>query len=177
MKCAKHCQHRRLIGLISVAGFHEVVLYMWLCLAKTPNCWWIKRLSVFRAYRTRTVLVSETDPNCPLAEACCKRSILPSKDLTCPHFPQKTDYDFRIQERAGRFEDLAHGGAGGGSEHGLGSAAVGDPKKRMELVAMKAVVEQVQQQYAFSQRRAGEAALWISTIARTAAPEWRSGET
>jgi hypothetical protein len=35
-----------------------------------------------------------------------------------------------------------------------GSAAVGDSKKRMELVAMKAAVEPVEQQYAFSQRRA-----------------------
>jgi hypothetical protein len=33
-------------------------------------------------------------------------------------------------------------------------AAVGDPKKRLELVALKAAVEQVRGEYAFSQRRA-----------------------
>src|SRR3989454_8315057 len=33
-------------------------------------------------------------------------------------------------------------------------AAVGDSKKRVELVALKAAVEQVQEEYAFSQRRA-----------------------
>src|SRR2546429_2307025 len=36
-----------------------------------------------------------------------------------------------------------------------GSAAVGDSKKRVELVALKAAVEQVPEEYAFSQRRAG----------------------
>jgi transposase InsO family protein len=44
--------------------------------------------------------------------------------------------------------------AGGGSESGQGSSAVGDPKKRLELVALKAAIEQVQQEYAFSERRA-----------------------
>src|SRR5438477_2317710 len=44
--------------------------------------------------------------------------------------------------------------AGGGSEPGQGSAAVGDSKKRVELVALKAAVGQVQEEYAFSQRRA-----------------------
>ena len=43
---------------------------------------------------------------------------------------------------------------GSGSESGQGSAAVGDPKKRLELVALKAAIEQVQQEYAFSERRA-----------------------
>jgi hypothetical protein len=42
----------------------------------------------------------------------------------------------------------------GGSELGQGSSAVGDPKKRLELVALKAAVEQVRGEYAFSQRRA-----------------------
>src|SRR5579864_7597260 len=41
-----------------------------------------------------------------------------------------------------------------GSESGQRSAAVGDPKKRLELVALKAAVEQVRGEYAFSQRRA-----------------------
>src|SRR5579864_3072937 len=41
-----------------------------------------------------------------------------------------------------------------GSESGQRSAAVGDPKKRLELVALKAPVEQVRGEYAFSQRRA-----------------------
>ena len=44
--------------------------------------------------------------------------------------------------------------AGGGSESGQGSVAVGDPKKRLELVALKAAIEQVQGEYAFSERRA-----------------------
>jgi len=44
--------------------------------------------------------------------------------------------------------------AGGGPESGQRSAAVGDPKKRLELVALKAAVEQVRAEYAFSQRRA-----------------------
>src|SRR5580658_2015723 len=44
--------------------------------------------------------------------------------------------------------------AGGGSKSGQGSPAVGDPKKRLELVALKAAIEQVQQEYAFSERRA-----------------------
>src|SRR6266852_4913332 len=45
--------------------------------------------------------------------------------------------------------------AGGGSQSGQGSAAVGDPKKRLELVARKAAVGQVREEYAFSERRAG----------------------
>src|SRR5579864_1766216 len=36
----------------------------------------------------------------------------------------------------------------------LSLAAVGDPKKRLELVALKAAIEQVQEEYAFSERRA-----------------------
>ena len=44
------------------------------------------------------------------------------------------------------------------------SIAVGDPKKRVELVAGKAAVEQVRQQYAFSQRRAcGVMTMAVST--------------
>jgi hypothetical protein len=39
--------------------------------------------------------------------------------------------------------------AGGGSEFGQRSAAIGDPKKRLELVALKAAVEQVRGEYAF----------------------------
>jgi hypothetical protein len=42
---------------------------------------------------------------------------------------------------------------GGGPEPGQGSVA-GNPKKRMELVAMKAAVEQMRAEYAFSQRPA-----------------------
>src|SRR5579859_5707115 len=34
------------------------------------------------------------------------------------------------------------------------STAVGDPKKRLELVALKAAIEQMKQEYAFSERRA-----------------------
>ena len=44
--------------------------------------------------------------------------------------------------------------AGGGPEFGQGSAAVGDPKKRLELVARKAAIGQIEQDYAFSERRA-----------------------
>ena len=44
--------------------------------------------------------------------------------------------------------------AGGGLEPGQGSVAVGDPKKRLELVARKAAVEQMRGEYAFSERRA-----------------------
>jgi len=44
--------------------------------------------------------------------------------------------------------------AGGGSVAGQGSLAVGDPKKRLELVARKAAVEQIKSEYAFSERRA-----------------------
>ncbi len=43
---------------------------------------------------------------------------------------------------------------GGRPEPRQGSAAVGDPKIRLELVALKAAVEQVRGEYAFSQRRA-----------------------
>src|SRR6266571_1914757 len=43
---------------------------------------------------------------------------------------------------------------GGRPEPRQGSAAVGDSKKRLELVALKAAVEQVRGEYAFSQRRA-----------------------
>src|SRR2546428_14020327 len=34
------------------------------------------------------------------------------------------------------------------------SAAVGDPKKRLELAALKAAIGQMREQYAFSERRA-----------------------
>ncbi len=44
--------------------------------------------------------------------------------------------------------------AGGGSESGQRSAAVGDKKKRLELVALKAAIGQMRQDYAFSERRA-----------------------
>jgi hypothetical protein len=44
--------------------------------------------------------------------------------------------------------------AGGGSEFGQRGAAVGDPKKWVGLIALKAAVEQVHEEYAFSQRRA-----------------------
>src|ERR1019366_411714 len=44
--------------------------------------------------------------------------------------------------------------AGGGSEFGQGRVAIGDTKKRLELAVLKAAVGQVQQEYAFSQRRA-----------------------
>src|SRR5438034_10485765 len=40
------------------------------------------------------------------------------------------------------------------SESGQGSIAVGDPKKRVELVALKAAIGQMKQEYAFSERRA-----------------------
>src|SRR5271169_3488749 len=53
-----------------------------------------------------------------------------------------------------RDENTKAAKAGGGSESGQRSAAVGDPKKRLELVALKAAVEQVRGEYAFSQRRA-----------------------
>src|SRR5437867_1037285 len=43
---------------------------------------------------------------------------------------------------------------GDGCEPGQGSGAVGDSKRRVGLVALKAAVEQVQEEYAFSQRRA-----------------------
>ena len=43
---------------------------------------------------------------------------------------------------------------GGGSESGQRSAAVGDPKKRLELVALKAAIGQMRGEYAFSERRA-----------------------
>src|SRR5919108_5812942 len=42
----------------------------------------------------------------------------------------------------------------GRSESGQGSLAVSDPKKRLELVALKAAIGQIQQDYAFSERRA-----------------------
>jgi putative transposase len=42
----------------------------------------------------------------------------------------------------------------GGSESGQGSFAVGKSKKRVELVALKGAIEQVREEYAFSQRRA-----------------------
>src|SRR6266852_3399152 len=42
----------------------------------------------------------------------------------------------------------------GGSESGQRSPAVGDPKKRLELVALKAAIGQIRQDYAFSERRA-----------------------
>ena len=44
--------------------------------------------------------------------------------------------------------------AGGGSQFGKGSTAVRDSKKRVELVARKAAIEQVREEFAFSQRRA-----------------------
>src|SRR6266849_4213115 len=43
---------------------------------------------------------------------------------------------------------------GSRSQSGQRSLAVGDPKKRLELVARKAAVEQVREEYAFSERRA-----------------------
>ena len=52
-----------------------------------------------------------------------------------------------------RDENTLPAETGGGSESGQGSAAVGDPKKRLELVALKAAIEQVQGEYAFSERR------------------------
>src|SRR5438128_12645888 len=58
----------------------------------------------------------------------------------------------RSEAVAGREHAAAE--AGGGSEPGQGSAAVGDSKKRLELVALKAAVEQVREEYAFSERRA-----------------------
>src|SRR5581483_2287953 len=42
---------------------------------------------------------------------------------------------------------------GGGPESGQRSAAVGDSKKRLELVALKAAIGQMKQDYAFSERR------------------------
>jgi len=44
--------------------------------------------------------------------------------------------------------------SGGESESGQGSVAVGDPKKRVELEALKAAVGQIREEYAFSQLRA-----------------------
>ena len=44
--------------------------------------------------------------------------------------------------------------AGGRSEFGQRSVAVGDSKKRVELVALKAAIEQMKKEYAFSERRA-----------------------
>jgi hypothetical protein len=44
--------------------------------------------------------------------------------------------------------------AGGGPELGQRSLAVGDPKKRLELVALKAAIGQMREDYAFSERRA-----------------------
>jgi len=51
--------------------------------------------------------------------------------------------------------------AGGRPEPGQGSAAVGDPKKRLELVARKAAIEQMQAEYAFTVRRACAAMLLV----------------
>ncbi len=53
---------------------------------------------------------------------------------------------------AGREHEAAE--ASGRFEPGQGSAAVGNKKKRLELVALKAAIEQVQGEYAFSERRA-----------------------
>jgi hypothetical protein len=58
-------------------------------------------------------------------------------------------------------------------ESGQGSAAIGDSKKRLELVALKAAVGQMQQEYAFSQRRLGRRRTkngrWTSCTMRWAA--------
>ena len=63
-------------------------------------------------------------------------------------------YAFSQRQASSARPEHATAEAGSGFEFGQGSTAVGDSKKRMELVAMKAAVEHVQQQYAFSQRRA-----------------------
>ena len=55
----------------------------------------------------------------------------------------------QLREENGRLQE-----AGGGSESGQGRAAVGDPKKRVELAVLKAAVGQVREEYAFSERRA-----------------------
>ncbi len=47
-----------------------------------------------------------------------------------------------------------HGAVSYGSEPGQGSAAVGDSKKRADLVALKAAAGQVRPEYVFSQQRA-----------------------
>src|SRR5213593_1008094 len=63
----------------------------------------------------------------------------------------------------------------GGSESGQRSLAVGDPKKRLELVARKAAVEQVQEEYAFSERRAcGLMAMAVSSYRYQTKPMNRS---
>jgi len=43
--------------------------------------------------------------------------------------------------------------AGGGSDPGQRSAAVGDKKKRLEFVALKAAIGQMRAEYAFSERQ------------------------
>src|ERR1044071_9621985 len=53
---------------------------------------------------------------------------------------------------AGR--ELATAETGRRSEPGQRSVAVGDKKKRLELVALKAAIGQMRQDYAFSERRA-----------------------
>src|SRR5215472_1934393 len=52
---------------------------------------------------------------------------------------------------------------GGRFEPGQRSAAIGDPKKRLGLVALKATIGQMQQDYAFSQRRAVDSQAWPDT--------------
>src|SRR5579875_3003758 len=56
------------------------------------------------------------------------------------------------QALAGREREVAQ--AGGGSESGQRSLAVGDPKKRLGLVARKAAIGQMREEYAFSEQRA-----------------------
>src|SRR5438034_8322969 len=53
------------------------------------------------------------------------------------------------------------GAAGGGPDAGPRRVAVGDPKKRLELVAQKAAIEQMRSEYAFGERRA----CWLILLA------------
>jgi hypothetical protein len=48
---------------------------------------------------------------------------------------------------------------------GQGSLTVGDPKKRMELVALKAAIGQMKQEYAFSER--GACGLMMMAVSTT----------
>ncbi len=56
--------------------------------------------------------------------------------------------------------------AGGRSESGQRSAAVGDRKKPLELVALKAAAEQMKQEHAFSERRACRLMMLTATTYR-----------
>jgi hypothetical protein len=58
----------------------------------------------------------------------------------------------RSEAVAGREHAAAE--AGRGSKFGQGSVAVSDSKKQVELVALKAAIEQMKQEDAFSERRA-----------------------